>query len=188
MSRIVAASIVVLGAVGCSAPRSASPYQPPAEIDRRPARAAELNRSAADLIASDPVRAEELLREALAADLFHGPSHNNLGLILLARGELFEAAAEFEWARKLLPEHPDPRMNLAIVLERAGRLEEAIAMYSGVLEAAPEHIPSIQALACLQVRSGRRDARTPELLREIAMRGLTESWRSWARMQVAASQ
>ena len=52
----------------------------------------------------------------------------------LARVEeagLYDAAAEFEWARKLMPGHPDPRLNLAITLERAGREEGATAAIHG---------------------------------------------------------
>ena len=33
--------------------------------------------------------------------------HGNLGVLYLNRGELYEAASEFEWARRLLPGHPD---------------------------------------------------------------------------------
>jgi len=35
----------------------------------------------AGLIDSDPAKAAELLREALTADLFFGPAHNNLGVL-----------------------------------------------------------------------------------------------------------
>jgi Flp pilus assembly protein TadD len=52
---------------------------------------------------SEPEKAERLLREALTADLWHGPAHNDLGVIHLRRNELYEAASEFEWARKLMP-------------------------------------------------------------------------------------
>ena len=35
------------------------------------------------VIASDPAKAESLLREALGYDLYHGAAHNNLGVLLL---------------------------------------------------------------------------------------------------------
>src|SRR5690606_33130686 len=116
-------------------------------------------------------KAEALLREALAADLYHGPAHNNLGVLYLQRGELYEAASEFEWARKLLPGHPDPRVNLALTLERAGRGEKAREAFEAALEVAPEYTPALQGLAKLRVRSGLRDERTRELLQEVALRG-----------------
>jgi tetratricopeptide (TPR) repeat protein len=121
-----------------------------------------------------------LLREALGADLFFGPAHNNLGVLYLKQGKLYEAASEFEWARKLMPGHPDPRMNLALTLEQAGKTDEAIATYRAALEVWPGHIATLQALAKLHI-IGRME--TPELegwLGEIEMRGETEHWREWA--------
>jgi len=47
----------------------------------------------------EAAEAETLLRRALTADLYHGPAHNNLGVLYLTQGKLFEAAGEFEWAR-----------------------------------------------------------------------------------------
>jgi Flp pilus assembly protein TadD len=86
---------------------------------------------------------------------------------------------------RLLPGHPDPRLNLALTLEKAGRTDEAIAAYRTALEVYPEHIQSMEALARLQIKSGRTDAETEHLLSEVAMRGETERWRDWARLQLA---
>ncbi len=103
------------------------PYRPLSEGSRSAVVAEELNREAADLIYDDPERAEELLRDALTADLYYGPAHNNLGGVFLEKGRLYEAANEFEWARKLMPGKPDPRMSLALTLEVAGRVEDTTA-------------------------------------------------------------
>lgn len=107
-----------------------------------------------------------------------------MGVLCLQRGQLYEAANEFEWARKLMPGHPDPRMNLALTLERAGRLDEALATYNTALEVYPNHVPTTEALARLQVRSRRTDERTMGFLREIALTGETEQWREWAKGQL----
>jgi Flp pilus assembly protein TadD len=150
-------------------------------------KAQRLTQEAAAIIDKNPAKAEKLLREALTADLYHGPAHNNLGVIYLKQGNLFSAAAEFEWARKLLPGLPDPRMNLALTLEKAGRTDEALATYASALEVYPHHLPTLQALARLQMRSGRTDARTRHALEEIALRG-DERWRDWARLQLAKAE
>lgn len=165
---------------GCQS--ASGPYAPVAESRRDAARAERLTREAADLIDTRPDKAENLLREALIADPYHGPAHNNLGALLLDRGDLFGAAGEFEWARKLMPGSPDPRMNLALTLERAGRVDEAIKAYHTALEIQPEHLPSVQALTRLQVRTGKTDDHTGNRLAVIAMRG-DPTWRDWARMQ-----
>lgn len=183
------AAYIALGAAGslagCASTASKGPYTPLGEVQRDPARSQQLMLEAADLIATDPPRAEALLRDALNADLYNGPAHNNLGAVFLSQGKLYEAAGEFEWARKLMPGHPDPRLNLALVLEKAGRTDEALATYATALEVYPAHIPSMQALARLQLRAGRADSRTAEMLDEIALRGESPLWRDWARLQRA---
>lgn len=174
--------ILILG--GCTAgARHSSPYHTPSQNSRNPLEAQRLTLRAADLIYTDPQKAEELLQRALSADVYHGPAHNNLGVLYLTMGKLYEAANEFEWARKLMPGHPDPRMNLALTLERAGRINEALATYDTTLEVYPGHIPTVQALARLQVRHNRTDDRTDEFLKEIALRGETDEWRQWAAKQ-----
>lgn len=104
---------------------------------------------------------------------------------MLNRGLLYEAAGEFEWARKLMPNQPDPRINLALVLERAGRTEEAIAAYETALEVQPEHIGAVQALTRPQLKSGKRNEHTRERLETIALRGQSMHWREWAKTQLA---
>ncbi|MCC6910347.1 MAG: tetratricopeptide repeat protein [Phycisphaerales bacterium] len=176
---------LVLTSAGCAGSRSVGPYSQPKEVARNPLEAQRLTRQAAELMESDPARAETLLREALTFDLYHGPAHNNLGVLHLNRGELYEAANEFEWARKLMPGHPDPRLNLALALERAGRVDEALAACDSALQVYPGHIATTEALARLQLRYRHTDDRTHGLLEEIAMRGETEQWREWARRQLS---
>ena len=177
---------LVLGVVllACQAAPS-GPYEPASEERRNTVRAQELSREAADLIDENPERAAELLREALSADLFHGPAHNNLGVLYLKQGQLYEAASEFEWARKLMPGHPDPRLNLALTLEKAGQVDEAIRTYETALEVYPGHVPTLQALALLRTRHERDGEGLQEMLETIALDGETEAWRRWARGRLA---
>ncbi len=177
--------VLALLPIGCAGSRTVGPYNAPTEVARNPLEAQRLTRQAAEMMASEPVRAEKLLREALTLDLYHGPAHNNLGVLHLNRGELYEAANEFEWARKLMPGHPDPRLNLALALEKAGRVDEAIAACDSALEVYPGHIATTEALTRLQLRHRRTDDRTRGFLEEIAMRGESEQWREWARRQLS---
>lgn len=163
--------------IGCAS--GSGPYQSVEPQRRDTAKAESLTRQAADIIESDPAESERLLRQALTADLFHGPAHNNLGVIYLNAGKLYEAAGEFEWARKLMPGHPDPRLNLGLALERGGRVDEAMDAYRAALSLAPEHLPTVQALARCQLRHARTDTATVALLEMIEMRGDAE-WRAWA--------
>lgn len=168
--------------------RASSAYQTPAATDRNSLRAQELTQQAVELMDEDPVKAEGLLRQALAADLFFGPAHNDLGVLFLRKSQLYEAANEFEWARKLMPGHPDPRMNLALTLEKAGRIEEALCTYGTALEVYPGHMPTMQALARLQLRHNRTDDQTTKMLNEIALAGESPQWRQWAQKQLVFLQ
>ncbi len=180
-SLLVLLALVLM--VGC-ATQPGSVYQTPPEVSRDALKAQSLTQEAARLIHSEPDRAEKILRDALTADLYHGPAHNNLGVLYLNHGKLYEAAHEFEWAGKLMPGHPDPRMNLALTLERAGRFEEAMASYDTALEVYPNYLPAIAGLASLQLRHNLTDERTARFLEEIALRGETEEWREWAMFQM----
>lgn len=167
---------------GCGSSR-ASAYESVSATTRDTARAQELSQRAAAIIAEDPEKAEELLREALGEDLFYGPAHNNLGVIYLKRGELYSAANEFEWARKLMPGHPDPRINLALTLEKAGQADDGAASYRAALEMAPLSVDAMTGLARLQIRTSDTSGETVELLRKIERSSDDAGLRSWARDQ-----
>ncbi|MBL8875389.1 MAG: tetratricopeptide repeat protein [Phycisphaerae bacterium] len=177
---------------GCVHPKTTDPYAPSSEAARDTQKAIALNNQAMPLMdrgdADSAGRAEELLRQALAADLYFGPAHNNLGVLYLQRGKYYEAAGEFEWARRLLPGHPDPRVNLAMTLESAGRADEAIATYRTALEIYPDYAAAAQGLARLQLKTGKPDERTPALLRVVAMQGDTAEWREWARAELSRTR
>jgi Flp pilus assembly protein TadD len=179
-----------LFAGACQSPHN-GPYAPQADGRRNPIEAQRLTMKAVEVLDGDGdeadrlVKAESLLREALSADLYHGPAHNNLAVVYLKQARLYEAAGECEWARKLMPGAPDPRVNLAIILERAGRTSEALASYRTALEVYPEHIQAMQGLARLQLRRSKADDDTPRYLKEIALRGTSPEWREWAQRRLA---
>jgi len=170
----------------CASTKTTGPYQPASELSRDTTRAERLNREAAALMGEDPGRAEELLREALTCDLFFGPAHNNLGVLFLKLDKLYEAASEFEWARKLLPGHPDPRVNLALTMEKAGKTDDALAAYDAALEVYPGYLPAIMGAASLSLRTGREEARLREWLEAISLRARETRWREWSRGQLAS--
>jgi tetratricopeptide (TPR) repeat protein len=180
--------VLPLALIGACRSAGSGPYERPGELGRNTLRAQELNAQAADLIASEPETAEELLRAALTADIFFGPAHNNLGVLHLERGRLYEAAEEFEWARKLMPGHPDPRMNLALTLEQASKTDQALQTYRTALEVWPGHVQTMQALARLECRLERESEEHAWRLEAISLEGESERWRSWARAELARTR
>lgn len=174
--------LLLLTCAACRSTPARGPYAPAQQGQRNTAEAERITKQAADLIHGEPDRAERLLRQALGEDLFFGPAHNNLGVLYLEQGKLYEAASEFEWARKLMPGHPDPRLNLAITLDRAGQAEEALSAYNAALEVYPDYMPAIQGLARLAARSGEDEVRLEDWLERLALEGESQEWREWARL------
>ena len=179
-----ASSSLVVALLAACQSTSLSPYRTPAAVSRSTVEAEALSRRGADLMEQDPAGAETILCDALSKDLFFGPAHNNLGVVYLKQRKLYEAANEFEWARKLMPGHPDPRVNLAIPLELAGRVDEALASYGAALEVYTDYLPAIEGLASLTVRAGKKDERLVSWLDTIALHGESDSWKDWARVQL----
>lgn len=169
---------------GCAS-RTPAPYRALNEMDRDPLKAERLATDAGKILTTNPEKAEAILREALTADLYCGPAHNNLGVLYLNQERLYEAAGEFEWARKLLPGHPDPRMNLAYTLELAGKNDEALDTYAAALDLQPGHIATIEAMTRLQIKANKPDEKTTQRLQTIALQGENAEWRDWARMELA---
>jgi Tfp pilus assembly protein PilF len=174
-------TLLSAAALGACQSTSTSPYLTPTEVSRNTVEAEKLSRDGAGIAESDPEKAESLFCDALSKDIFYGPAHNNLGVLYLKQQKLYEAANEFEWAKKLMPGHPDPRVNLALTLEMAGKVEDALAGYKTALEVYPDYLPAIEGLASLSVRLGKNEDKLTGWLETIAMRADDQQWRDWAK-------
>ena len=178
-------AFALLACVSCAASSARIPPPTHAGTGGDPKRAHRLALQALDVMETDPAKAEELLHSALKADPYDGPAHNDLGVLCLRQSRLYEAATEFEGARKLMPGSPEPRLNLGLTFEKAGLYDRAFSAYDAALEASPAHIRTLEAIARLTLRTGRTSDRLSGLLEEIALRGETSNWRSWAKEQMS---
>ena len=132
--------------------------------------------------------AEKTLKDALAADLFYGPAHNNLGVVYYRQEKYYMAAWEFQYAAKAMPYSPEPRNNLGLVYETVGRLKEAEAWYDKALSLQPDNPELMGSLCRIRVRNGVRDEKTHRLLEELALKAVRPEWAKWARDQLALMQ
>lgn len=174
-------ALAALFTIGCGSVRG--PYSTDGSTTRDVAKAEEHYQAALAALAaapSDDKSAEALLREALGYDLYHGAAHNNLGVLLLNQDRLYDAAEEFEWARKLLPGHPEPRVNLAIALERGGKHGDALDAARTALEVRPGNLAAIKTIAVIQIREAMTDETTRAHLDAIVTRSNDPVWRAWA--------
>jgi Flp pilus assembly protein TadD len=185
MALLPFAIFVWIACASCAASSARMPPPTHAGTGGNPKRAHALAMDAVAVLESNPAKAEELLHSALKADPYDGPAHNDLGVLCLRQSRLYEAATEFEAARKLMPGSPDPRLNLGLTFERAGLYERAFTAYDAALEAWPAHIRTIEAIARLTLRTGRTSDRLPGMLEDIALRGETSNWRNWAKEQMS---
>ena len=125
--------------------------------------------------------AEAAFREALEADLFYPSAHNNLGLVLLQQGRVYEAAWEFKYAAKLMPNSAEPRHNLGLLMERVGRLEDAADLYDEALAINPDNVEVMGHLARVYIKSDRHDAKLRNILEKLVYRSEDKEWDQWAR-------
>ncbi len=140
----------------------------------------------ARLAADDLEGAEKAFARALTADVEFGPAHNNLGKIHYRRGDWYQAAWEFEFARKLLPDNPEPCNNLGLVREVQGRLDMAVDHYRQAVDLAPDNIHYAANLARALHKRGDRTGELHGLLRQIIEQDDRPAWRAWARRQLTA--
>jgi len=186
---ILLATLTLWMATGCHWNRTPQPgeYRTMATDPRRDTEAARrYNSEAVALIEKGQIElAEKKLKAALAADLFLGPAHNNLGTVYYRQKKYYLAAWEYEYSAKLMPKRPEPRNNLGMVFEAVGRTEEAAVAYEKALALDPGSVEVAANLARVYVRQNRKDDRTYELLSEVALKDTRPSWASWARQQLA---
>jgi len=144
------------------------------------------NGKAADLIEEANLEdAETALRAALAADLFFGPAHNNLGVVYFRQKAYYRAAWEFQYAAKLMPHSPEPRNNLGLVYEAVGQMGKAERWFDEALSLGPDNPELIGNLARVRVRSGRRDEGTRQVLQNLVLKDTRQEWVAWARQRLA---
>ncbi|MCC6680510.1 MAG: tetratricopeptide repeat protein [Phycisphaeraceae bacterium] len=130
-------------------------------------------------------KAEETLKQALTADVMFGPAHNNLGKVYYEQGRYYLAAWEFQYAVKLMPNHPEPRNNLGLVFEAVDRLDKAVAYYREALDLEPDNVEILGNLARARVTRGDRDTELRGLLADLIFKDTRPEWTGWARDKMA---
>ncbi len=180
-------SILVLVAAvnGCNAHRYAtSPYlTSPEPRTRNTVLAQQFNDDGLKHIeAGELDEAQALFRQALDADLLYPAAHNNLGLVLLRQGKMYESAWEFSYAAKLMPHSAEPRHNLGTLMEKMGRFDEAETQYEAALAIDDSNVEVMGHLARVYVKQDRRDEKAISLLRKLAFQSDVGDWNRWARM------
>ena len=75
------------------------------------------------------MEAEACYRKAIALCPDHGPAHNNLGVVLMARNQAAEAVEAYRRAAALAPDSAEFRYNMGNALRKSGDFDAAIRAY-----------------------------------------------------------
>jgi tetratricopeptide (TPR) repeat protein len=98
---------------------------------------------------------ETLWRDTLRKNPSSFIANDNLGGILLMRGELEPAADLFQTALRGKPDFPEALANLGIVRHRQGRRDEAVALFREALRWNPEFADAHNNLGIVLAQQGK---------------------------------
>jgi Flp pilus assembly protein TadD len=133
----------------------------------------------------DLAGAEEAFRGAIARDLYFGPAHANLGVVLLQQGaQPFEAGWALRHAAQLMPKASAPRANLGLLFEAVGLYGRAEDQLRAALRLSPDDVEVIGHLARVHVRQSKRTPETLAWLEAVATQDDDAAWHNWAARQL----
>lgn len=128
--------------------------------------------------------AENLLQQALVADVTYGPAHNSLGVLYVRQRNFYLAAWEFEYAARMMPERIEPLYNLGQLYEDAGRLDQALDYYEQAMVLAPRDPTVVASLTSVQLKNGQSVDELRPYLEMIVFGDNRPEWIEWARDQL----
>ena len=85
-------------------------------------------------------------------------AHYNMGMGLEALGRKQEAAAQFAYALKCLPDKPDLHIHYGVMLGKMGRSDDAIWHFRKALRKRPNDAVALHNLACAYMQKGDVDS------------------------------
>ncbi|MGB7745811.1 MAG: tetratricopeptide repeat protein, partial [Verrucomicrobiia bacterium] len=100
---------------------------------------------------------ETLWTHTLACTSDNFIAQNNLGSVLLQRGEVDEAMVHYQKALEIKPDSAETHYNLGDVLLQQGKVDEAIAQYQKALEINPDYAETHYNLGNALLKKGRVD-------------------------------
>jgi tetratricopeptide (TPR) repeat protein len=108
---------------------------------------------------------------------------NNMGTLLMDKGNYADAVAAFQVAADLMPADPRPQYNMGIAYQRNGWGEEAFRHFALALERDPSHLPSMRGYIRAAEMTGRADERLIQVIRAAMLRDTDEQWRNYFQRQ-----
>lgn len=131
----------------------------------------------------DPARAIELYQQSHRLDDSQQLAWNNLGTLLLDRGNYADAVNAFGRASQLVPGDPRPEYNIGIAYQRNGWGEDAFRHFGNAIERDPSHMPSMRGYIRAAEMTGRADNTLLAMIKNATMRETDPEWRDYLMRQ-----
>jgi tetratricopeptide (TPR) repeat protein len=149
--RVAAAGLMAVAALaGCAAQRNKGPV---VVRDTAPQQIAEAQRLAEQALkAQKAAKSEEaigLYRQSLDRSQDLPLVWNNLGLLLMERGDYLDAADAFQSAAVLIPSDPRPYYNVGLVYEAQHWYQDALNYFVKALERDPRYLPALRGAVAM---------------------------------------
>jgi protein O-mannosyl-transferase len=100
---------------------------------------------------------QTLWNHTLACTTGNYTAHNNLGIVLLAKGRVDKASTQFQSALQIKPDYVEAHYNLGVALDQKGRVDEAITQFQKALEIEPDNAKAHLNLGNALQQKGRAD-------------------------------
>jgi tetratricopeptide (TPR) repeat protein len=112
---------------------------------------------------------ETLWRATIAENSDCGLAHNNLGLMLLDKGQTDEALLHLQRAEEINPDNATAQNNLGSALLQHGDSKEALVRYKRALAIQSDYAPAYNNLGDFFIKQGQADEAIPYLLKALAI-------------------
>ncbi len=177
------------GGAGCAAsPRGRAPV---GEIDPALATAQRRRQEALDhyqkatRLAQDDQSDQALseYRRALELDDQLYAAWNNMGQLLMARGNYADAVGAYQIAAGIEPTDPRPEYNIGLAYQQVGWAQDAYDHFERSLTRDPNYLPALRGLVRSAEMQGRGDEELLNLIKQAQLRETDEKWREYFRTQ-----
>lgn len=124
----------------------------------------------------DSARAMQLYQQALATYRDFPVAWNNLGVLLVERGENLQAVEAFRAAAELSPTDPRPVTSIGSIWQNLGYLDKAGEAYTEALNRDPSHLPALREAVMIDTIRGTINDRTARRVQQALLLEKDPQW------------
>lgn len=181
--RIVILSVVLPTSVAVPVGCSSSPSRTVAPVmsgsDRSREAAAKVSQADLASAKGDTAKAIDFYRQALVLDPDMYVAWNNLGVILLERGDYLDSVAAFKVASDLSPRDPRPVSNIGLAYQEMGWAKDALTYYDQAIARDQGYLEALRGYAYAEEMLGQGSLLSIERIKQALMVEKDTQWREF---------